>query len=75
MEGEDPQATWFPLYARGIAKERSGQFDSAEMDDPKRDVYARELNQVVDIFGPPSHHLNIIYPLGSDQTHKGSETA
>ena len=27
--GEDPQATWFPLYARGIAKERSGQFDSA----------------------------------------------
>lgn len=31
-EGEDPQATWFPLYARGIAKERSGQFDSADAD-------------------------------------------
>lgn len=30
--GEDPQATWFPLYARGIAKERSGQFDSADAD-------------------------------------------
>lgn len=28
----DPQAKWFPLYARGIALERSGQFDRADAD-------------------------------------------
>lgn len=27
-----PQARWFPLYARGIALERSGRFDRAEAD-------------------------------------------
>ena len=27
-----PQARWFPLYARGIALERSGQFERAEAD-------------------------------------------
>lgn len=32
QDHEDPQATWFPLYARGIAKERSGQFDGADKD-------------------------------------------
>jgi len=31
--GEDnPEARWFPLYARGIALERSGQFTKAEAD-------------------------------------------
>lgn len=29
---DDPQASWFPLYARGIALERSGQFDRADAD-------------------------------------------
>ncbi|HRO15352.1 MAG TPA: tetratricopeptide repeat protein, partial [Paracoccus sp. (in: a-proteobacteria)] len=28
----DPQASWFALYARGIALERSGQFDRADAD-------------------------------------------
>ncbi len=28
----DPQVLWFPLYARGIAEERSGQWDRAEAD-------------------------------------------
>ena len=32
LEDADPQARWFPLYARGIALERSGQFDKAEAD-------------------------------------------
>ena len=31
-KGEDRQASWFPLYARGIALERSGQFDRADAD-------------------------------------------
>ncbi len=31
-EGADDQAIWFPLYARGIALERSGQFDRADAD-------------------------------------------
>lgn len=29
---DEPEARWFPLYARGIALERSGQFDRAEAD-------------------------------------------
>jgi len=29
---QDPEARWFPLYARGIALERSGQFSRAEAD-------------------------------------------
>ena len=29
---DDSEARWFPLYARGIALERSGQFDRAEAD-------------------------------------------
>ncbi|MBB1492560.1 tetratricopeptide repeat protein [Paracoccus sp. MC1854] len=29
---EDPQATWFPLYARAIARERSGDYDGADAD-------------------------------------------
>lgn len=32
LKDADPQARWFPLYARGIALERSGQFDKAEAD-------------------------------------------
>lgn len=28
----DPQALWFPVYARGIARERSGKWDQAEGD-------------------------------------------
>lgn len=32
QKGEDPQATWFPLYARGIARERSGDYDGADAD-------------------------------------------
>lgn len=32
LDDEDPKARWFPLYARGIALERSGQFDRAEAD-------------------------------------------
>lgn len=30
--GEDTQAIWFPLYARGIARERSGDYDRADAD-------------------------------------------
>ncbi|WJS84834.1 tetratricopeptide repeat protein [Paracoccus sp. TOH] len=29
---QNPEARWFPLYARGIALERSGQFSKAEAD-------------------------------------------
>lgn len=31
-KGEDRQASWFPLYARGIALERSGQYDRSDAD-------------------------------------------
>lgn len=31
-EEGDPQALWFPVYARGIARERSGKWDQAEGD-------------------------------------------
>ena len=31
-DGADDQAIWFPLYARGIALERSGQFERADAD-------------------------------------------
>lgn len=29
---EDPQASWFALYARGISRERSGDYDGADAD-------------------------------------------
>nr|WP_325168802.1 tetratricopeptide repeat protein [Paracoccus caeni] len=32
LKDAPPEASWFPLYARGIALERSGQFDRAEED-------------------------------------------
>jgi len=32
IEAGDGEARWFPLYARGIARERSGDFDGAEAD-------------------------------------------
>lgn len=32
LDDAPPEARWFPLYARGIALERSGQFDRAEAD-------------------------------------------
>ena len=32
QKNEDPQASWFALYARGISLERSGQFDRADAD-------------------------------------------
>lgn len=32
LKDDRPEARWFPLYARGIALERSGQFDRAEAD-------------------------------------------
>lgn len=32
QRNDDPQASWFALYARGIALERSGQFDRADAD-------------------------------------------
>ena len=32
LENEPKEAKWFPLYARGIALERAGQFDRAEQD-------------------------------------------
>lgn len=32
LDGTAADARWFPLYARGIALERSGQFDRAEAD-------------------------------------------
>lgn len=32
LKDAPPQARWFPLYARGIALERSGQFERAEQD-------------------------------------------
>lgn len=39
----DPQQTWFPLYARGIALERAGQFDRADAD--MRAALALQPNQ------------------------------
>nr|WP_255453666.1 tetratricopeptide repeat protein [Paracoccus sp. S-4012] len=32
IAAEDGDARWFPLYARGMARERSGDFDGAERD-------------------------------------------
>ncbi|QFG38259.1 tetratricopeptide repeat protein [Paracoccus pantotrophus] len=32
LDDKSPEARWFPLYARGIALERSGQFPRAEAD-------------------------------------------
>ncbi|WP_410218730.1 tetratricopeptide repeat protein [Paracoccus sp. (in: a-proteobacteria)] len=32
LENASPEMRWFPLYARGIALERAGQFDRAEAD-------------------------------------------
>lgn len=32
IEAQDGEARWFPLYARGIARERAGDFDGAEKD-------------------------------------------
>ncbi|WP_272833706.1 tetratricopeptide repeat protein [Paracoccus fistulariae] len=32
LEDQPPEAKWFPLYARGIALERAGQFERAEQD-------------------------------------------